>query len=63
MALQYYQRTLQLEPRNEAALLHKARLLGATGKEDLARKTYEEILLHNPNHEGVRKKVAQYKAQ
>jgi class 3 adenylate cyclase len=62
MALQYYERSLRLEPRNEAALIHKALILSTTGKEDLARKTYEEILLHNPNHPGARKKVAQYKA-
>jgi class 3 adenylate cyclase len=62
ISLQYFERSLKLEPRNEAALLHKALILETIGKQDLARKTYEEILLHNPNHAGARKKVAQYKA-
>ncbi len=62
MALQYFERSLSLEPRNEAALAHKARILDTKGKLDLARQTYEEILLHNPTHAEARKKVEQYSA-
>lgn len=62
IAFQYFDRSLSLEPRNEAALVHKARILETNGKKDLARQTYEEILFHNPNHPEAGKKVAQYKA-
>jgi len=63
MALQYFEQSLSLEPRNEAALVHKARILGAKGKLDPARKTYEEILLNNPTHSEAHKKVEEYRAQ
>jgi class 3 adenylate cyclase len=62
MALQYFNESLSLELKNEAALLHKGRILDITGKQDLARQTYEEILLHNPNHPEARRKVTQYQA-
>jgi hypothetical protein len=42
---------------------YKARILDAKGKLDLARKTYEEILLHNPTQSEAHKKVEQYSAQ
>lgn len=60
MALQYFDESLNLEPKNRAALLHKARILDTTGRGDLARRVYEEILLHNPNHPEARKKVMQH---
>jgi class 3 adenylate cyclase len=60
MALQHFDESLRLEPRNRAALLHKARILETTGKEDLARKAYGEILLHNPNHPEARRKMTEY---
>jgi class 3 adenylate cyclase len=60
MALQYFEQSLSLEPKNEAALTHKAKIYDTKGKPDLARQTYEEILLYNPNHPEARKKVAQY---
>ena len=63
MALQYFEQSLGLEPRNEPALAHKARILDSKGKLDLARQAYEEILLHNPTHPEARKKVEQYSAQ
>jgi class 3 adenylate cyclase len=62
IALQYFERSLSQEPRNEAALAHKARILDTKGKLDLARQTYEEILLHNPAHPEARKMVEQYSA-
>jgi class 3 adenylate cyclase len=62
MALQYFAQSLSLEPRNEAALAHKAKILEAKGKSDLARQTYKEILLHNPRHPEARKKVEGYSA-
>jgi len=63
VALQYFEQSLSLEPRNEAALIHKARIFDTKGKLDLAKQTYEEILLHNPTHPEARKKVEQYSAQ
>jgi len=62
MALQYFEEALKLEPKNRAALLHKARILETTGKQDLARKTYGDILLHNPNHPEARRKITEYEA-
>ncbi len=62
IALQYFEQSLSLEPRNEAALAHKARILDTKGKIDLARQAYEEILLHNPTHTEARKKLEQYSA-
>ena len=60
MALQYFEESLKLEPKNRAALLHKARILETTGRQDLARKTYGEILLHNPNHPEARRKMTEF---
>jgi len=62
MALQYFDQSLGLDPRNEAALLHKARVLEAMGKTDLARHAYEQILLHNNDHVEARRKVGQHQA-
>lgn len=63
IALQYFEQCLSLEPRNEAALAHKAGILDKKGKLDLAKQAYEEILLHNPAHAEARKKLEQYSAQ
>jgi len=62
MALHYFDQSLSLDPRNEAALLHKARVLEAMGKTDLARHAYEQILFHNNDHVEARRKVGQYQA-
>jgi tetratricopeptide (TPR) repeat protein len=59
-ALQYFEESLKLEPRNKAALLHKARILEKTGRQDMARKTYGDILLHNPNHPEARRKMTEF---
>jgi class 3 adenylate cyclase len=60
MALQYFEQSLSLEPRNEAALIHKARILEKKGDLNLARQTYGEILIHNPTHPEACKKIEQY---
>ena len=62
MALQYFGESLELEPKNRAALLHKARILETTGRQDLARKTYGDILLHNPNQPEARRKMTEFGA-
>jgi len=60
LALQCFEQSLSLEPENEAALAHKARILDKKGELDLARDTYGEILLHNPNHPEARKTMQYY---
>ena len=62
MAIHYFDRSLALEPGNEAALLHRARALGLTGKTNLSQCAYEEILFHNHDHPEARRKVAKYRA-
>jgi len=62
VALDYFDKSLAVEPRNEAALLHKARIMEVMGKTDTARHTYEEILYHNHDHPEARRKLAQYRA-
>jgi tetratricopeptide (TPR) repeat protein len=57
MALHYFEESLKLEPKNRAALLHKARILETTGRQDLARKAYGDILVHNPNHPEAQRKM------
>ena len=60
MAYHYFDQSLGLEPRNEAALLHRARILEEMGQTELARHAYQEILIQNHGHPEARRKVAQY---
>lgn len=60
LALHYFEESLKLDPKNRPALLHKARILEKTGRQDLARKTYGDILLHNPNHSEARRKMTEF---
>jgi len=60
MAFHYLDQCLGLEPKNEAALLHRARILEEMGQIDLARHAYQEILFQNRQHPSARRKVAQY---
>jgi class 3 adenylate cyclase len=62
MAFHYLDQCLGLEPKNEAALLHRARILEEMGQQDLARHAYQEILFQNRTHPVARKKLAQYEA-
>jgi class 3 adenylate cyclase len=62
MAYHYFDQSLGLEPRNEAALLHRARILEEMGQTELARHAYQEILIQNHGHPVARKKVSQYAA-
>lgn len=61
-ALHYFEQSLSLEATNEAALLHKARILDITGKTDPARDAYEQILFHNNDHPEARRKLGQHQA-
>jgi class 3 adenylate cyclase len=60
MAFHYLDQCLGLEPKNEAALLHRARILEEMGQTDLARHAYQEILFQNRQHPIARKKLVQY---
>jgi class 3 adenylate cyclase len=60
MAFHYFDQCLGLEPRNEAALLHRARILERMGQPDLARHAYQEILIHNSDSREAQRKMAQY---
>lgn len=62
MAFHYLDQCLGLEPKNEAALLHRARILEEMGQSDLARHAYQEILFQNRQHPVARRKLAQYQA-
>ena len=62
MAYHYFDQSLGLEPRNQAALLHRARILEEMGQTELARHAYQEILIQNHGHQEAQKKVAQYGA-
>jgi tetratricopeptide (TPR) repeat protein len=61
MAFHYLDQCLGLEPKNEAALLHRARILEEMGQTDLARHAYQEILFQNRQHPIARRKLSQYK--
>jgi class 3 adenylate cyclase len=62
MAFHCFDQSLELAPRNEAALLQRARILEKTGQSDLALHAYEEILFQNREHPEALRKVAQYGA-
>ena len=62
MAFHYLDQCLGIEPNNEAALLHRARILEEMGQTDLARHAYQEILFQNRHHPIARRKIAQYQA-
>jgi class 3 adenylate cyclase len=59
-ASQYFELALKLEPANQAALLHRARIFDMMGQTDLARQAYKEILVQNREHVEARRKMEQY---
>ena len=62
MAFHCFDQSLGLDPKNEAALLQRARILEKMGQSDLARHAYEEILFQNREHPEARRKLTQYGA-
>jgi class 3 adenylate cyclase len=60
MAYNYFEQSLKLDPKNEGALLNKARILDRTGQIDRARQAYEEVLFQNRQHPEALRKVAEY---
>jgi len=62
MAFHYFDQSLGLQPKNEAALLNRARILEEMGQGDLARHAYQEILFQNQQHPVARRKIAEYQS-
>jgi tetratricopeptide (TPR) repeat protein len=62
MAFHYFDQCLGLQPKNEAALLNRARILEEMGQSDLARHAYQEILFQNQQHPEARRKIAEYQS-
>ena len=62
MAFHYFDQSLGLQPKNEAALLNRARILEEMGQSDLARHAYQEILFQNRQHPVARRKIAEYQS-
>jgi tetratricopeptide (TPR) repeat protein len=62
MALHYFDQCLGLQPKNEAALLNRARILEEMGQSDLARHAYQEILFQNPQHPVACRKITEYQS-
>jgi class 3 adenylate cyclase len=61
LAFKYFHNSLELNPRDSKALLHLARIAELLGRTELSRRTYEEILIYNPDHPEARSKVNQYR--
>jgi len=62
MAFHYFDQSLGLQPKNEAALLNRARILEEMGQSDLARHAYQEILFQNRQHPVARRKITEYQS-
>lgn len=62
LAFHYFDQCLNVEPRNEAALLHRARILDRMGHTELAWHAYEQLLLQNNDHHEARTKLEHYRA-
>jgi class 3 adenylate cyclase len=62
MAFHCFDQSLGLEPKNEGALIHRAKLLEEMGQVDLVRHAYEELLIQNRNHPVAIRKLEQYKS-
>jgi class 3 adenylate cyclase len=60
MAFHYFDQCLGLQPKNQAALLNRARILEEMGQGDLARHAYQEILFQNRQNPVARRKIAKY---
>ena len=62
MAFHYFDQCLGLQPKNEAALLSRAKILEEMGQRDLARHAYQEILFQNRQHPVARRKIVEYQS-
>ncbi|MFH1124257.1 MAG: hypothetical protein V1758_11430 [Pseudomonadota bacterium] len=59
-AFEYFDHSIQLDPGDQKALLHRARISETMGHKDIAKRTYEELLIYNPNHPEARAKLEKY---
>jgi class 3 adenylate cyclase len=57
LAFNYFHKSLELNPRDTKALLHRARIAEMMGHRDLSRRTYEEILIYEPYHAEALRKI------
>jgi class 3 adenylate cyclase len=57
LAFKYFHNSLELNPQDSKALLHLARIAEMMGRTDLSRRTYEEILIYDPDHPEARRKA------
>jgi len=62
-AFHYFDQTLELDPRDQTALLHRARISEMMGNLDFAKRTYEEILILNTEHLEASRKLAHYQEE
>lgn len=62
LALYFFDQSLSQDPTNQAALLHKARILESMGQEDSALATYQKILHQNHDHPEALRKLSQRQA-
>jgi hypothetical protein len=61
-ALQYFDQVLEIEPYDQAALLHRTRIADKKGDIVLTSETYEDILRRDPDRLKTKKKPAQDRA-
>jgi tetratricopeptide (TPR) repeat protein len=62
-AFHYFDQTLELDPRDQTALLHRARISEMMGNLDFAKRSYEEIIILNTTHREASRKLAQYQEE
>lgn len=58
-ALHYFEHCLEMEPQNQSALLHRARILDKMGA-PMARNAYQQILIQNMRHPEAKRKIEQF---
>ncbi len=58
-ALHYFEQCISLDPGNQSALLHRARILDKMGS-TMVRHAYQRVLIHNTKHPEARKKIRQH---
>jgi tetratricopeptide (TPR) repeat protein len=62
-AFHYFDQTLELDPIDQTALLHRARISEIMGNIDSAKRIYEELLVLDEAHREAGRKLAQYQEE